>query len=449
MSKISLIIQREYTTRVKKKSFIIMTIIGPILFAAMMVLPGWFASMEDTDEKKIAIVDQTGKYIDQVQSTDFLKFSWLKSSEAENISEEYQNKGYNAYMIIEEDLLQNPNAVKIYSDKQITIDVKNHISRSLENHLENEKLASYDIDGLDAIIKEVNAVKVKVKTIKLGDDGTETESSTELIMVAAIVFAMMIYMFVLIYGMQVMRGVMEEKVSRIVEVIVSSVKPFQLMMGKIVGIALVALTQFLLWVILTASIVMVLLTVFTGDISTVSNQSSTELVESINSAPIEAAEMSEFGQSFTNVISKLLSLDLISSLFLFLLYFLGGYLLYASLFAAVGAAIDNEADGQQFIMPVMMPLILAIYVAMTAFRNPTGDLAFWFSMVPFTSPVVMMARIPFQPPVWQLALSLFILIGTFIFTTWFAGRIYRTGILMYGKKISYKELWKWFRYSGK
>jgi ABC-2 type transport system permease protein len=173
------------------------------------------------------------------------------------------------------------------------------------------------------------------------------------------------------------------------------------------------------------------------------------LVESINSAPIEAAEMSEFGQSFTNVISKLLSLDLISSLFLFLLYFLGGYLLYASLFAAVGAAIDNEADGQQFIMPVMMPLILAIYVAMTAFRNPTGDLAFWFSMVPFTSPVVMMARIPFQPPVWQLALSLFILIGTFIFTTWFAGRIYRTGILMYGKKISYKELWKWFRYSGK
>ncbi|MCT4588578.1 MAG: ABC transporter permease [Carboxylicivirga sp.] len=449
MSKISLIIQREYTTRVKKKSFIIMTIIGPILFAAMMVLPGWFASMEDTDEKKIAFVDQTGKYIDQVQSTDFLKFSWLKSSEAENISEEYQNKGYNAYMIIEEDLLQNPNAVKIYSDKQITIDVKNHISRSLENHLKNEKLASYDIDGLDAIIKEVNAVKVSVKTIKLGDDGTETESSTELIMVAAIVFAMMIYMFVLIYGMQVMRGVMEEKVSRIVEVIVSSVKPFQLMMGKIVGIALVALTQFLLWVILTASIVMVLLTVFTGDISTVSNQNSTELVESINSAPIEAAEMSEFGQSFTNVISKLLSLDLISSLFLFLLYFLGGYLLYASLFAAVGAAIDNEADGQQFIMPVMMPLILAIYVAMTAFRNPTGDLAFWFSMVPFTSPVVMMARIPFQPPVWQLALSLFILIGTFIFTTWFAGRIYRTGILMYGKKISYKELWKWFRYSGK
>ena len=448
MNKISLIIQREYTTRVKKKSFIIMTIIGPILFAAMMVLPGWFASMEDTDEKSIAIVDQTDKYVNQIKSTEYLKFSWLNKKEAENISDEYQDKGYIAYLVIEDDLLKHPDAVKIYSDKQITIDVKEHISRSLENHLEDEKLASYKIDGLDAIIKDINAVRVNVKTIKLSEDGSEKESSTELIMIAAIVFAMMIYMFVLVYGMQVMRGVMEEKVSRIVEVIVSSVKPFQLMMGKIIGIALVALTQFLLWVILTVSIVGILLTIFTGDASTV-NDSSVELVEAMGPSQIDNAEISEFAKGFNNIVDKLLSLDLISSLLLFVLYFLGGYLLYASLFAALGAALDNEADSQQFVMPVMMPLILSIYVAMAAFRNPTGDLAFWFSMIPFTSPVVMMARIPFQPPVWQIALSMTILIGTFIFTTWFAGRVYRTGILMYGKKVSYKELWKWFRYSGK
>jgi len=326
--------------------------------------------------------------------------------------------------------------------------VKEHISRSLEKHLEQEKLSSYQIDGLDGIIKEINAVRVKVKTIKLGEDGSEKESSTELVMIAAIVFAMMIYMFVLVYGMQVMRGVMEEKVNRIVEVIISSVKPFQLMMGKIVGIALVALTQFLLWVILTVSIVAVLQVVFTPDVSSMANTNGIEMVGSAD-GQVNQEQMSEFAEGFNNILDKVLSLDLIGSLVLFVFYFLGGYLLYASLFAALGAALDNEADSQQFVMPVMMPLILSIYVAMAAFRNPTGDLAFWFSMIPFTSPVVMMARIPFQPPMWQIALSMTILIGTFIFTTWFAGRIYRTGILMYGKKVSYKELWKWFRYSGK
>ncbi|WP_430814598.1 ABC transporter permease [Carboxylicivirga sp. RSCT41] len=449
MSKISLIIQREYTTRVKKKSFIVMTIIGPILFAAMMVLPGWFASMEDTEEKKIAIIDQTGKYNEQITSTEYLKFSWLGIQASETIAQDYENNGFDAYLIIEDDLLEHPDAVKIYSSSQITIDVKEHISRSLEKHLENEKLASYQIEGLDGIIKDINAVRVKVKTIKLGDDGSEKESSTELIMAVAIIFALLIYMFVLVYGMQVMRGVMEEKVNRIVEVIVSSVKPFQLMMGKIIGIAMVALTQFLLWVILTGSIVAVMHSIFTSDVSTVPQTSSIESVSSLNGQQIDNQQMSEFGEIFTGLLEKLLSLDLVASLVLFVFYFLGGYLLYASLFAALGAALDNEADSQQFVMPVMMPLILSIYVAMAAFRNPAGDLAFWFSMIPFTSPVVMMARIPFQPPVWQIILSMLILVGTFIFTTWFAGRIYRTGILMYGKKVSYKELWKWFMYSGK
>jgi len=448
MSKISLIIQREYLTRVKKKSFIIMTIIGPVLFAAMMVLPGWFASMEDTGEKSIAVVDLTGKYTNQIKDTEYLNFSWLREAAVDDVGRTYKEDGYNAYIVIEEDLLINPDAIKIYSDKQVTIDVKEHISRNLEKHLEKQKLNSYQIDGLDAIIKNIHDVRVNVKTIKISKDGEETESSDIVVMIAAIFFAMLIYMFVLVYGMQVMRGVMEEKVSRIVEVIISSVKPFQLMMGKIIGIALVALTQFMLWVVLTLMIATAINAVFSGQTDVMNTGNQMEMLQSADAQQV-SGEMSEIGKSVSNIFDKILTLDLVANLLSFVFYFLGGYLLYASLFAALGAALDNEADSQQFVMPVMMPLILSIYVAMAAFRSPDGDLAFWFSMIPLTSPVVMMARIPFDPPVWQLALSMFILVATFIFSTWFAGRIYRTGILMYGKKVSYKELWKWFRYAGK
>ncbi len=448
MSKISLIIQREYLTRIKKKSFVVMTVIGPLLFAAMMVLPAWFASMEDTGSKRIAVIDQTQQYTNVIKNTEYLSFDWLENADIENISDSYQGDGYDAYIIIEQDLLKNPDAVKIYSETQITIDVKNHVSQNLERYLENEKLSSYRIDGLDAIIKDIHDVSVHVKTIKLGEDGSETESSTELLMAISFIFAMLIYFFVIMYGVQVMRGVMEEKVNRIVEIIVSSVKPFQLMMGKIIGIALVAITQFLLWVVLTIGIVSVINTAFIGDTGeAMASDSNIEMVQSM--AADGAPTASGFEKQFGSILEKALSVDLISSLFAFLFYFIGGYLLYASLFAAVGAAIDSETDGQQFMMPVMLPLIISIYIAMAVFRNPGGDIAFWFSMVPFTSPIIMMARIPFNPPLWEVFLSMAILAGTFIFTTWFSGRIYRTGILMYGKKVSYKELWKWFKFAGK
>lgn len=450
MSKISLIIQREYLTRVKKKSFIVMSIIGPLLFAAMMVLPAWFSTMEDTSEKNIAVIDQTGKYKDVIKDTEYIKFNWLRSNISEQISNTYKNEGYDAYIIIEHDLLEKPDAVKIYSDSQVTIDVKEHIERNLERFVENEKMESYKIDGLDAIIKQIHSVKVNVKTIKIGDDGTEKESSTALTMIAALVFAMLVYFFVLLYGTQVMRGVIEEKVSRIVEVIVSSVKPFQLMMGKIIGIALVALTQFFIWVVFTFTIISLLSAIFfNGSEMPTRMDGQIEMVQSMSTQNMDNEQTSEFAKNFGNILEKAKTLDLVGSLLAFVFYFLGGYLLYASLFAALGAALDNEADSQQFVMPVMLPLILSIYVAMAAFRNPTGDLAFWFSMIPFTSPIVMMARIPFEPPLWEIALSMFILVATFIFTTWFAGRIYRVGILMYGKKVSYKELWKWFRFAGK
>ncbi|MCU4173712.1 ABC transporter permease [Carboxylicivirga sp. N1Y90] len=446
MNKISLIIKREYITRVKKKSFVIMSIVGPLLFSLMIILPTWFASMDNTEEMNIAVVDQTNKYDQQIEDTEYIKFLWLKSSNKETLSTEYKEQGYDAYIVIHDDLLKTPDAINIYSDAQITMDVKRHISRNLEDFLEKEKLESYQIDGLDAIIEDVHNVDIDIKTIKLGDDGSEKESSTEITMVFGIIFALMVYMFVLMYGTQVMRGVMEEKTNRIVEVIISSVKPFQLMMGKIIGIAMVALTQFLIWVILSFGVASVLSSVFLD--GAMPQNSQVEMVQGMNTE-MDQAQTTEFADSLTKVFEKIDLSTLVYSLFAFMYLFIGGYLLYASLFAAIGAAVDSETDSQQFVLPIIMPLILSMYVVMGVFKNPGSDLAFWFSMIPFTSPVVMMARIPFEPPLWEVILSMVILTASFIFTTWFAGRIYRVGILMYGKKISYKELWKWFRYSSK
>jgi len=434
MNKTTIIIQREYLSRVRKKSFIVMSILGPLLFAAMMVLPAWFASMEDTNEKQIAIIDQTGLYDKAIPDAAFAKFTYLGATDEAAFKLQYQDKGFVAYVVIDADLLDHPDAIKMVSDAQITMDMREHVERDLKMVLNQEFLKRKQMTGVQEVIDEMNKLYVKMTTVKLGDDGSQKESSTEVTMILSILFAMMVYMFVLVYGTQVMRGVMEEKTNRIVEVMISSVKPFQLMMGKIVGIALVALTQFLIWIVLTGSIVIGIGFLSGGNTA---------------SMPDAAAGAGNFQQMLNHTLS-IIDWSVISwSLAAFLFYFLGGYLLYASLFAALGAAVDGETDSQQFVMPVMMPLILSIYVAMSAFRNPGGDLAFWFSMIPFTSPVVMMARIPFQIPLWEVLLSMGILAASFVGTTYLAGRIYRTGILMYGKKPSWKEMWRWFREAGK
>ena len=427
-----------------------MSIIGPLLFAAMFVLPAWLSSLESTSEKHIAIIDQTKKYEGAISNTEFMKFTWLNSTNENSLRSNFKNMGYEAYVIISDDLLKDPDAVKIYSETPVTIDMKQHVRRDLEKYLEKEKLESFNIDGLNEIIANINNTKVHVSTIQLGEKGTEKESSTELTMIAAIVFAMLIYFFVLMYGTQVMRGVVEEKTNRIVEVIISSVKPFQLMMGKIIGIAMVALTQFLLWVIFTIVIISgIKIALFPDGEMPTRMDKQMEIVQAQQGQTVSAAANSDFAEEFTKIMEKANSLNLLGSVLAFFFFFIGGYLLYAGLYAAVGAVIDNETDSQQFVMPIIMPLILSIYIAMAAFRAPDSDIAFWFSMIPFTSPIVMMARIPFQIPTWQVILSMAILTVSFIFTTWFAGRIYRTGILMYGKKVTYKEIWKWFLYSGK
>jgi len=446
--KISLILEREYLSRVRKKSFIVMTILGPVLFAALMIIPAWLATLEDDEEKTIAVIDNTGLYEGEIDNTELLKFEFLDTQKEPELRENLKSTPYYAFLVINDNLLEKPGAISLYSDAQITVDVKTHIKNSLREHLKDRKLSSFEINGLEGIIAELDKVNVDISTMKLGQDGSETQSSTELAMIISIVFALLTYMFIFIYGAQVMKGVMEEKTSRIVEVIISSVKPFQLMMGKIIGIAMVALTQIILWVLLTVLIVSGIQVAFFPD-SQMPNRTEAqmEMIQGNEEAQEQAAAM-EDSFNFANIMEMVKSLEPLKTLLLFVFFFFGGYLLYSALFAAVGAAIDNESDQQQFMLPITIPIIIALYVAMLTFRNPGSEVAFWFSMIPLTSPIVMMARIPFEVPLWELLLSMALLVGGFIFTTWFAGRIYRTGILMYGKKVDYKELWKWFRFSG-
>lgn len=444
MNKTILIIKREYLTRVKKTSFVVMSILGPLLFAAMFVIPVWFASMGDSTKSNIAVIDETGKYEHALTNTESITFSVVAGDNRESMKQNYKHDGYDAFMIIEPDEAQSSASVKIFSDAQVTIDTKNHITNSLKEFIRQERLDSYSsIDSLSQIMSFVNNVKVEATTIKLTEDGQEKESSAELAMIAALVFSMLVYFFVLMYGTMVMRGVMEEKTNRIVEVIISSVKPMQLMMGKVIGVALVALTQFFIWVVFTIILISAVSSVMGVDAiqsatgTSTMGQQMTEVSQNMNS--------DDFAHQFNAVMEHTKSLDLVGSLLAFIFFFLGGYLLYASIFAAIGSAIDSETDGQQFVMPVMMPLILSIYIAMAAFRDPSGSMAFWFSMFPLTSPIVMMARIPFQIPLWEVLLSIAILAASFVGSIWIGGRIYRVGILMYGKKVTYKELWKWFK----
>ncbi len=454
MNKIGLIIQREYWTRVKKKSFIIMTFLSPVIFAAMMVVPAWISTQEDTKEKVIAVDDASGIYAPALQNSTYIRYQAIEDIGKSNNKQQLA-KEFDALLVIDTDLLQNEPQVQLYSDGQVTMDIIDNIKSNLKSHMRQLKLESYDIEGLGAKIKEINSIEVNIKTIRFDEDGTEKQSSAEFAMVIGIISAFLIYIIMIMYGTQVMRGVIEEKTSRIVEVMISSVKPFQLMMGKILGIGMVALTQFFLWIILTVGVVAAVQTVFfsTGEKVQVTQNmddgSETQVDESID-VPVDAKDTKaqNMEASVNKVISMLKDANLPLILGMFVFYFIGGYLVYSALFAAIGSAIDNETETQQFVMPVMIPLILSIYVAMAVMRNPHGDIAFWFSMIPLTSPIVMMSRIPFDVPVWELLLSMLILVTSFIFFTWFAARVYRTGILMYGKKVSYKEIWKWFIQAG-
>jgi ABC-2 type transport system permease protein len=421
MNKIFLIIKREYLVRVKKKSFIIMTILAPILMASLIIVPVFLAN-QDQQNRLIAVSEDDTKYSSKINDTDNINFEIITEDESEKIRKNLTDSPYYAVLDIKNETFT------LYASQQIGLNIRNSIQNQLEKIIEREKLKQA---GIDIKIIENSKTKINIETKIIDTKGEATDSNTEASIGIGFITGILIYMFIFMYGTMVMRGVIEEKTNRIVEIIISSVKPFQLMMGKIIGVALVGLTQFILWILLTI-IISSFAELFLIDATEITNNTDT-----INQSLI------------LDEITKLTGgIDLIKIFLSFIFFFLFGYLMYSALFAAVGSAVDAEADTQQFVLPITIPLILAFILIQPVMDNPDGTLAFWLSMNPLTSPVIMMVRLPFGVDIWELVLSMILLILGFITTTYLAAKIYRTGILMYGKKISYKELWKWLTYKG-
>ena len=441
MKKIGIVTKREYLRRVNKKSFIILTLFTPVLFTALMFVPLWLSTIKSDDVYDVAVVDRTGKYTQLFKDTDRFRFVGMDGS-AESVEKSREgNLNMYAFLEITDDLLKNSNAVTLYSEKQIPADLKREVRNTLNIYLEEEKRASFNIPNLDEIIKS-SRVNVDVQTIKWSRDGTATKSSSEITGIIGMVFTFVIYMFLMMYGMMVMQGVMEEKTNRIVEIMVSSVRPFDLMMGKIIGIGLVGLTQVFIWCILTMVFVGIG-SIFLGISAGVGDVAAMQSGWQSGMQPEVAAGMQAVAG---DLFSKLSSFNFVEIITYFVLFFIGGYISYASLYAAVGSAIDNPEDAQQFTFPMMVVLIFAIYAGMYSVHNPDGPMAFWCSLIPFTSPIVMMVRIPYDIPFWQILLSLVLLYSSAVFSVWVSSRIYRIGILMYGKKPSFKEIARWIKY---
>lgn len=438
MSKIGLVIKKEYLQRVSKKSFILLTFLTPFLFAALVFVPLWLSTIKGDEAKQIAILDTTGKYAPLFKDTE--EYTFITEKEA--TLEKYRtnpDKDIFAFLNITDDLLKNPEAATLYSEKQIPMGLKSTIDKTLSEFLKDEKLASYNIENLKQIIED-SKVNFSIKTIKWDKDGSEKSTSAEVASILGMVLTFIIYMFIIMYGAMVMQGVMEEKTNRIIEVMISSVKPFDLMMGKIIGIGFVGLTQVFLWGILTTILVSVSIFFFGGSTSPEEVMNAQMAAQGMNEISAGSSEINLQIQEIINSIN----FGMIGSCFV--LYFIGGYLLYAALFAAIGSALEQQEDSQQFMTPIMLLMVFSLYAGIYSMNNPDGPLAFWCSMIPFTSPIVMMVRLPFDIPIWELLLSFALLFVTAVFIVWFSAKIYRVGILMYGKKPSIKEMIKWVTY---
>ena len=424
-----------------------MTILSPIIMVILVFAPIWLAQLSSDETRQITIIDQTGLYDGIYQDSEEYQFTYTQGtlSPAEMRADDSQPY---AYVIIKNNLLDDPNGMTIYSQKQITNSCESMIKSKMEEFLKNEKLLSYNIPNIKQIIDESD-VNLSIDTIRLEEDGAETQTSSELVMIIGMAMTLIIYMFLMLYGGQVMSSVMQEKTNRIVEVMVSSVKPFELMVGKIISIGLVGLTQLGIWILFIAGILLSVGAIFSlgGTPDAASIENMTAMAGSMNG--VDTAQLAGSEAGIAQEIQRLIgSIDITQLLVCFVLFFIGGYILYASLFAAIGSAVDNESDTQQFMVPITFIIIFALYAGIFSAENPDGPLAMWCSMIPFTSPIVMMVRIPFGVATWELVLSMIILYGSAIGLAWVAGRIYRVGILMYGKKPSYKEMLKWIRYKA-
>ncbi len=432
LHKIFLVTQREFITRVRKKSFIVMTLAAPLLIVLFYGLIFYFAINKDigASKKKIYVSDQSGNYVGKLKNSETLEFTFgyvAQEKEQQFLTDE----DYYALLVIPKTSPDSLKKVSLYTKDQAGLSTVLYLEKQLENEVKNTLLKNNGIDA--STLKIINQTSINISTIKVTEKGLEN-GNVGASTVLGYIGAIMIYMFIFMYGVQIMRGVIEEKSNRIVEVIISSIKPFELMMGKITGIALVGITQFTIWIVLVS--------VFGSGVSGA-------IMSNMGMGADAQQALAQGGQAASNgeiseVMEALINFNFVYFIGMFLFYFIGGYLFYGALFAAIGSAVDNETDTQQFMLPITMPLIFALVIAQSAITSdPNGTLAFWLSVIPFTSPVVMMVRLPFDVPTWQVIVSMISLVIGFVFTTWMAGRIYRIGILMYGKKPSYKLIAKW------
>ncbi len=445
MSKTATIVKREFITRVRKRSFLVMTILGPILMASIIIVPVMVAQLSDS-EYAVAIVDDSKLFYDRFDDAESVSFTPLGTN-IEHAMQLMHDGRFDAVLHIPEIAFQAPSSLRLFSEKSVNFNAKLLIENILKLEFESLKLSHAGID--EEVLRSIET-PINIQTIRIKDDGELITDYPEISMGLGFISGLLIYIFIFLFGSQVLRGVLEEKTSRIVEIIVSSVKPFQLMMGKVIGVGLVGLTQFLIWMVLTFSIV----GLFQLTMPDMFRFTPDEEIFITSSQVLSAEEMEkqqEYIQQYDTIAGQLMeglsAINFPVMILSFIFFFLGGYLLYAALFAAIGSAVDNEADTQQFMLPVTVPLLLSIVMIQIIISNPSGPVAFWLSIIPLTSPVIMMVRIPFGVPYAELALSAGLLIMGFIATTLLAARIYRTGILMYGKKSSYKELWKWIKHS--
>lgn len=444
MNKILLIIQREYLSRVKKKSFIIMTLLTPLIVAGFYGLIIYFSiqGVKGTFNK-VAVVNHNKSLTEKLQPTKNIGYTYVNES-LEAMKSSLKTTKYDYILYLPEFNISSPKGIQLIGTKQAGLSLSNRVSGDIEELIRTQKLKASGISqtDLDGLKTDVN-----IDTKKIGEAGKEEDSSAGASTIIGTAAGICMFMFILLYGIQVMRGVIEEKTSRIIEIMISSVKPFQLMMGKIIGIALVGLTQFVLWIVLTASISTLAVSAFVGKDAIAQNTSVA--IKAKDGTSISPAVNSPVDSPVLAMQKSLASLDLTKIILVFIFFFIGGYLFYSALYAAIGSAVDSETETQQFMMPVMMPLLVGYALSLSVVTNdPYGPIAFWLSMIPFTSPIAMVVRLPYGVPDWQLALSMLILVIGFIGTVWLASRIYRVGILMYGKKTSLKEMIKWFTYKN-
>lgn len=430
-SKTSIIIGREYMERVSKKSFLITTFLMPVLMLGLMLVPVLIAMFSESENRQLMVIDNSGKIAQKLQNTSSLTFAVtdLPLDSARNLA------GIDGVLVIPAEALTGEATMQIYTNGPSSMEVESAITSQVDDIVESYKLSTYEIENLDKIIESINS-DVKLQSIR--NDKESTESSTTLSYLLGIVLTMMLYMCLLLYGQMVMTSIIEEKNNRVLEIVVSSVKPTQLMLGKICGIGLVAVTQIVIWGVLMVSMSAFLLPVLLPEAM------SSEMAAL--SAGATSASLS-YDIEMLQAISMLGNVSYIIELFgLLLLFLIGGFLLYSAIYAAIGSAVDNIQDAGQLQSVVVFPIIIGIAVAMAAASDPASSLSLWTSFIPFTSPMVMMARIPFGIPAWEIVVSLVILFASFFVVVWLAAKIYRVGIFMYGKKPSFAELIKWMRY---